>query len=126
VVVAEINGCAKTVQVDTRGPGYRVSHGGTESELLVVAPNVAELTRHMLDKIEPDMSRYLLAPMPGLLVRLNVTEGDEIKAGEELAIVEAMKMENSLRAEQDVIIADVLATEGESLAVDQPILEFKT
>jgi len=126
VVVAEINGCAKTVQVDTRGPGYRVSHGGTESELLVVAPNVAELTRHMLDKIEPDMSRYLLAPMPGLLVRLNVTEGDEIKAGEELAIVEAMKMENSLRAEHDVIIADVLATEGESLAVDQPILEFKT
>ncbi len=63
--------------------------------------------------------------MPGLLVRLRAGEGDEIKAGEELAVVEAMKMENSLRATEDVVVARVLAREGESLTVDQPILEFE-
>jgi propionyl-CoA carboxylase alpha chain len=79
----------------------------------------------MLEKEPPDLSKFLLSPMPGLLVRLAVSEGDEIKAGEELAVVEAMKMENSLRAIEDVTIAKLLANEGETLIVDQPILAFE-
>ena len=71
------------------------------------------------------MSKFLLSPMPGLLVKLTVKEGDEVKAGEELAVVEAMKMENSLRADTDVVIAKVKADQGDSLVVDQPILEFE-
>ena len=84
-----------------------------------------ELAKHMIEKVPPDLSKFLLSPMPGLLVRLTSKEGDEIKAGEELAVVEAMKMENSLRANEDVVIAKVLAAQGESLVVDQPILEFE-
>jgi propionyl-CoA carboxylase alpha chain len=79
----------------------------------------------MIEKEPPDLSKFLLSPMPGLLVRLKIVAGDEIKAGEELAVVEAMKMENSLRATDDVVVAKVLAEEGESLVVDQPILEFE-
>jgi propionyl-CoA carboxylase alpha chain len=79
----------------------------------------------MLEKVPPDLSRFLLSPMPGLLVKLKVAPGDEVKAGEELAVVEAMKMENSLRATDDVVIAKVLAEQGSSLTVDQPILEFE-
>ncbi len=125
LVVAEVNGKLVTVQVDIRGPGYRVFHRGAEFNMLVVTPAAADLTRHMIEKVAPDLSKFLLSPMPGLLVRLTVAAGDEAKAGEELAVVEAMKMENSLRAEEDVIIAKVLATQGESLEVDQPILEFE-
>ena len=79
----------------------------------------------MIEKVPPDLSKLLLSPMPGLLVRLAVTEGEEVKAGEELAVVEAMKMENSLRAESDVVIKAVMAEQGDSLVVDQPILEFE-
>ena len=92
---------------------------------LVLPPEVAELNRHMLEKQPPDLSKFLLSPMPGLLVRVAVSEGDEAKAGEELAVVEAMKMENSLRASEDVRIRRVMADEGASLVVDQPIMEFE-
>jgi propionyl-CoA carboxylase alpha chain len=71
------------------------------------------------------MSKFLLSPMPGLLVKLSVTEGQEVKEGEELAVVEAMKMENSLLATQDGVVGNVQAQQGQSLAVDQIILEFK-
>jgi propionyl-CoA carboxylase alpha chain len=74
--------------------------------------------------VPPDLSKFLLSPMPGLLVRLSVKEGDEVKAGEEIAVVEAMKMENSLRAAADGVVSKVLARQGESLMVDQPIIEF--
>ena len=70
------------------------------------------------------MSKFLLSPMPGLLVRLAVEEGEEVKAGEELAAVEAMKMENSLRAPDTVTVAKILVAEGDNLEVDQPIIEF--
>ena len=79
----------------------------------------------MLYKPPADMSKFLLSPMPGLLVKLSVAEGQEVKEGEELAVVEAMKMENSLRATQDGVIAKVAATEGSSLMVDEIILEFE-
>jgi propionyl-CoA carboxylase alpha chain len=125
LVVADVNGKLVTVQVDVHGPGYLVFHAGTKLDLLVTTPGTAALTRHMLEKQDANTSKFLISPMPGLLVRLSVAEGDEIKAGEELAVVEAMKMENSLRAEQDVKIAKVLAEQGESLEVDQPILEFE-
>jgi len=125
LVHAEVNGRPVTVQLDTHRAGYRLFHRGVELEVLVVTPTEAELTRHMLDKKPPDLSKFLLSPMPGLLVRLLVAEGDEIKAGEELAVVEAMKMENSLRATDDGVVAKILAHEGDSLAVDQPIVEFE-
>ena len=125
LVVADVNGKLVTVQVDLRGAGYRVCHSGTDLDLLITTPRAAELTRYMLEKRLPNLSKFLIAPMPGLLVRLSVAEGAHAKAGEELAVVEAMKMENSLRAEQDVTIAKVLAEEGASLEVDQPILEFE-
>ena len=80
---------------------------------------------YMIEKIPEDMSKFLLSPMPGLLVKLAVAEGDEIKAGEELAVVEAMKMENSLRANEDGVVAKIMAQQGDSLMVDQPIVEFK-
>jgi propionyl-CoA carboxylase alpha chain len=76
-------------------------------------------------KEPPDLSKYLLAPMPGLLTDLAVTAGQEIKAGERLAAIEAMKMENVLRAERDCVVDEVLAKPGESLAVDQPIIRFR-
>jgi propionyl-CoA carboxylase alpha chain len=124
IVQAEVNGHAVSVQLDRHRAGYKVFHRGAELELLVVSPSAAALTGHMLEKVPPDLSKFLLSPMPGLLVRLAVKEGDEVKAGEELAVVEAMKMENSLRALNDGVVAKVLANEGESLMVDQPIVEF--
>ncbi|HYD31803.1 MAG TPA: DUF2118 domain-containing protein, partial [Azospirillaceae bacterium] len=75
-------------------------------------------------KAPPDLSKFLLSPMPGLLVSVAVNEGQEVKAGEELAVVEAMKMENVLRATQDGVVAKIHAQKGASLAVDQIILEF--
>jgi propionyl-CoA carboxylase alpha chain len=80
---------------------------------------------HIPVKAPPDLGRYLLSPMPGLLVSLAVQQGEEVKTGQELAVIEAMKMENVLRAERDGKIARVHATAGASLAVDQAILEFE-
>jgi len=125
LIKSEINGKAAQFQLDRVGLRYRLSHRGSQVEALVVSPRVAELAALMPEKAPPDLSRFLLSPMPGLLVRLLVKTGEEVKAGEELAVVEAMKMENSLRANEDVVIAKVLADQGDSLVVDQPILEFE-
>jgi propionyl-CoA carboxylase alpha chain len=122
---AEINGHLASFQVDHRDAHYRLFHRGVEVDTLVLRPRGAALVALMPEKAPPDLSKYLLSPMPGLLVSVNGAAGDHVKAGEELAVVEAMKMENSLRAPQDVTIAKVLADPGESLQVDQPILEFE-
>ena len=122
---AEIDGEPVLAQVDVESAGYKLFHQGAEVEALVLTAQGAELAQHMIDKVPPDLSRFLLSPMPGLLVRLRVQAGDEAKAGEELAVVEAMKMENSLRAAEDLVVKTVLAQEGDSLEVDQPILEFE-
>ena len=119
-----IEGAGKTVRIARRGPCWRLAHGGGEIEALVLSPRVAELAARMPRKDPPDLSRFLLSPMPGLLVSLAVAEGQEVKAGEELAVVEAMKMENVLRSERDGVIAELHAEPGATLAVDQAILEF--
>ena len=91
----------------------------------VYTVRAAELARLMPHKEPPDLSKYLLSPMPGLLVSLAVTEGQEVKAGETLAVVEAMKMENILKAERDGTVKKIYEQSGASLAVDQMILEFR-
>jgi len=101
-----------------------VSRGGYSARCLVLEPRVAALSHHMIEKVPPDMSKFLVSPMPGLLIRVSVEPGQSVKAGEELAVVEAMKMENVLRAERDGEVAEVFAEEGASLAVDEPIISF--
>ena len=119
-----MDGRLVTVQVERDGIGYRMSYAGAQVTVLVMLPRAAELAKHMLEKTPPDMSKFLLSPMPGLLVSLAVKEGQEVKAGQELAVVEAMKMENLLRAERDGKVASLHAKAGDSLAVDQIIMEF--
>jgi propionyl-CoA carboxylase alpha chain len=116
---------AVTLQIDRAGPRLRLTHGGVTVDCLVLRPRVAELNALMPFKAPPDLSRFLLSPMPGLLVSVAVEVGQEVKSGEELAVVEAMKMENLLRAEQDGVVAAIKAAPGESLSVDQVILEFE-
>ncbi|MFO1350612.1 MAG: acetyl/propionyl/methylcrotonyl-CoA carboxylase subunit alpha [Gammaproteobacteria bacterium] len=119
-----VNGEALSVQIEQRGIGYRLIHDGVPVEVLVLTPRAAEFQALMPVKEPPDLSRFLLAPMPGLLVQLLVREGEEVKSGQPLAVVEAMKMENILRAVQDGKVAILLAKVGDSLSVDQPIIEF--
>ena len=125
LIHANVGGRDITMQIDNDGPAYKLFHRGAEVRALTLTPRAAELNRFMIKKVPPDLSKFLLSPMPGLLVKLEVSVGDEVKAGEELAVVEAMKMENSLRATEDSVVSKVLAEQGETLAVDQPILEFE-
>jgi len=122
---AQINGQQVTVQVERSGSGYKLFYRGAEINALVLSPKAAALNKLMLEKVPADLSKFLLSPMPGLLVKLAVKVGDQVKAGEELAVVEAMKMENSLRAINDGIVAKISADAGDSLMVDQAILEFE-
>ncbi|EGY00928.1 propionyl-CoA carboxylase alpha chain [Nitrospirillum viridazoti Y2] len=120
-----VDGHALAVQVDGTGIGYRLFHGGAELEVQVLTVRAAEFAALMPIKAKPDMSKFLLSPMPGLLVTVAVAVGDEVKAGQELAVVEAMKMENILRAESDGTVKKIAAEKGTSLAVDQIIIEFE-
>ena len=113
------------VQVDRDGGCWRLTHGGASRLVRVLRPRAANLAALMPRKEPPDLSSYLLSPMPGLLTQVLVTSGTPVKAGEELAIVEAMKMENVLRAERDGTVAKLHAQAGDSLSVDQAILEFE-
>jgi propionyl-CoA carboxylase alpha chain len=122
---AQINDESVCVQVERDGSGNKLFYRGAEINALVLSPRAAQLNRLMLEKAPADLSKYLLSPMPGLLVKLAVKVGDQVKAGEELAVVEAMKMENSLRAINDGIVAKISAAAGDSLMVDQAILEFE-
>ena len=124
LIRADVDGRSVCFQLDRVGVRYRLSYRGAQLDALVCEPRAAELSRLMLAKVPPDLSKFLLSPMPGLLVRLAVTVGQELKAGEEIAVVEAMKMENSLRATDDVTVKKILAEQGQSLVVDQPIIEF--
>jgi propionyl-CoA carboxylase alpha chain len=112
------------VQVRPLPNGFHLAHAGASTEARVYTRREAELAALMPEKTASGAGKQLLCPMPGLVKSIQVTAGQEVKAGEPLAIVEAMKMENVLRAERDATIAKVLAKEGESLAVDAVILEF--
>jgi propionyl-CoA carboxylase alpha chain len=91
----------------------------------VQSPHVAELSKFMIEKAPPDLSRMLLAPMPGLLTKLDVAVGDKVEPGQPVAVMEAMKMENILRAPKAAIVKATPAKAGDSLAVDQVIVEFE-
>jgi len=119
------NGEPVCLQLQRIGWRYRVIHWGTQVDIEVLNARDAHLLSLMPDKPKPDLSRFLLSPMPGLLAELCVKVGQEVKAGEKLAVIEAMKMENVLRAEADGVVKEVRAVQGDSLAVDQAILEFK-
>ena len=123
-----VNGQPFAAQVE-RGVGknplaIRVAHNGTRLDALVLSPRAAELHALMPYKAPPDMSRFVLSPMPGLLVEVAVQPGQKVQAGERVAVIEAMKMENVLFAVADGVVGKVLAATGESLSVDQPIVEF--
>jgi propionyl-CoA carboxylase alpha chain len=112
------------VQIDAVGTGWRLIHEGGQAEALVLTPRQAELYALMPVKAAPDTSKFLLSPMPGLLASVAVSEGQEVKTGEALAVVEAMKMENVLRATRDGTVKTLHAKAGDSLRVDQKIIEF--
>jgi propionyl-CoA carboxylase alpha chain len=112
------------VQIDALASGWRLINEGGQAEALVLTPRQAELYALMPVKAAPDTSKFLLSPMPGLLASVAVSEGQEVKAGEALAVVEAMKMENVLRAVQDGTVKTLHAKAGDSLRVDQKIIEF--
>jgi propionyl-CoA carboxylase alpha chain len=120
-----INGEEIFVQVERDRQTYRLFHGGSQADVSIVTPRAAELLKYMLVKAQPDMSRFLLSPMPGLLVSVAVKEGDAVNAGEELAVVEAMKMENTLYAQRDGVVAKINYQPGASLAVDDKIMELE-
>ncbi len=120
-----VNGEPFTMQLERRKLAYRLFHWGTQVDLTVLRARAAELLSLMPEKQAPDMSKFLLSPMPGLLREVAVTVGQEVKAGEKLAVIEAMKMENILKAEQDGKVKKVSAAAGESLSVDQIIIEFE-
>jgi propionyl-CoA carboxylase alpha chain len=119
-----LTGTEICIQVERRDMIYRLFHWGSQADVMVMSPRVADLQTLMPEKAPPDLSKYLLSPMPGLLTKIAVQVGQEVKAGEELAVIEAMKMENVLRADQDAKVAKILAAAGDSLAVDQAIIEF--
>ena len=122
--IGQVNGTDVCMMLERKNRTYRLFHCGTQVDAMVLTAKAAELLACMPKKEPPDMSNFLLSPMPGLLSHLMVDVGSEVKRGQDLAIVEAMKMENVLRAERDGTVAKSLATVGETLAVDQPILEF--
>ena len=122
---ASVNGRQIAAQVERLGLFYRLQFDGVRIDSLVLTPQAAEMQKLMPFKEPPDMSKFLLSPMPGLLVDVAVTVGQKVEAGQRLAAIEAMKMENVLVATQDGVVAEVMAAKGESLAVDQEILRFE-
>ncbi|MFQ3666311.1 MAG: DUF2118 domain-containing protein, partial [Sphingomonadaceae bacterium] len=124
VLEAEVDGVSVALQVDRSGSGTTLTHAGRQYRFRLLTPRAAELAGFMLPKVAPDLSRYLLCPMPGLVVSIAVAEGDRVEAGQPLATVEAMKMENILRAEKAGTVLKLHARPGDSLAVDAVILEF--
>ncbi|OHT18272.1 acetyl-CoA carboxylase biotin carboxylase subunit [Edaphosphingomonas haloaromaticamans] len=126
LVEAIVDGEELAIRVERRRTGaWRFTTRGASHALSVLPPRIADLSHHMIEKVPPDLSRFLLCPMPGLITAIHVKAGDRVEAGQPLAVVEAMKMENILRAEKAATVARVAAAPGESLAVDAVILEFE-
>jgi propionyl-CoA carboxylase alpha chain len=125
LIDAEIGETPLAVKVAKTRTGFTLTTRGAIHKVRVLPAHVAPLAAYMIDKIPPDMSRFLLCPMPGLLVQLNVVAGEKVEAGQPLAVVEAMKMENILRAEKSGVVKSLSAAAGDSLAVDAVILEME-
>jgi propionyl-CoA carboxylase alpha chain len=120
-----INEALVSIKVDKIPSGFRVRHNGADLKVLIRNERQFQLSKYMLEKIAPDMSKFLLCPMPGMLVSVNVSVGEEVQEGQSLCVVEAMKMENVLRAEKKGIIKSINTEPGMSLAVDETIIEFE-
>ena len=120
-----VDGRKRTVQVRRIGRNWELQTRGASHKVQVLSPHVAGLSKYMIEKPAPDLSRLLLAPMPGLLTRLDVAVGDKVEPGQPVAVMEAMKMENILRAPKSATVKATPATAGDSLAVDQVIVEFE-
>jgi len=120
-----IDGRSRTVKVMKSGRGWTLNTHGASHKVQVLPPHVAELSKHMIEKPAPDLSRLLLAPMPGLLTKLDVKVGDKVEPGQPVAVMEAMKMENILRAPKAATVKATPAKAGDSLAVDQVIMELE-
>ncbi len=125
LVRATVEGRERVVKVGPITQGFRLRYRGADLRVTVLTPRQAELAALMPEKAPPDTSRLLLCPMPGLVARIDVAEGDEVQDGQSLCMVEAMKMENVLRAERKGRIARILAKPGDSLGVDDVIMEFE-
>jgi propionyl-CoA carboxylase alpha chain len=120
-----VDGRPHIVQVRRVGRDWEIQTRGASHRVKVMTPHVADLSRHMIEKEPPDLSRLLIAPMPGLLTKLDVKVGDTVEAGQPVAVMEAMKMENILRATKAATVKATPAKPGDSLAVDQVIVEFE-
>jgi propionyl-CoA carboxylase alpha chain len=120
-----VDGRHRIVQVRRAGRDWELQTRGASHRVQVLSPHVAELAKYMIEKVPPDLSRLLLAPMPGLLTRLDVAVGDKVEPGQPVAVMEAMKMENILRAPKAATVKATPAKAGDSLAVDQVIVEFE-
>ena len=125
LIEAEVGEIVYGIKLAVTRAGFRLTTRGAIHQVQVLPAKVAPLTQHMIEKVPPDLSRFLICPMPGLLVSLNVKVGDKVEAGQPLAVVEAMKMENILRAEKSATVKSINAQQGESLAVDAVILELE-
>ena len=125
LILAEIAGKPLSVKIAKTANGFALNSHGATHKARILPAHVAQHAVHMIEKIPPDLSKYLLCPMPGLLVALHVAEGDAVVEGQPLAVVEAMKMENILRAEKNGVVKSVEAAQGDSLAVDAVILELE-
>ena len=122
---ARVDGDVLVMKAKRTTGGFRVRYRGADLDVKVLLPGVAALWHLMPKKVPPDLSRFLLCPMPGQVVRIDVSEGDVVEDGQTLAIVEAMKMENVLKAEKRARIARVRVAAGAVLAVDEVIMEFE-
>ncbi|MCX7267096.1 MAG: acetyl/propionyl/methylcrotonyl-CoA carboxylase subunit alpha [Sphingomonadales bacterium] len=125
IIEAEVDGDELAVKITKTRNGFNLSTRGAKHVARVLPGHIAHLAAHMIEKIPPDLSKFLICPMPGLLTTLHVGEGDIVEAGQPLAVVEAMKMENILRAEKTGTVKLVNAKAGDSLAVDAVILEME-
>jgi propionyl-CoA carboxylase alpha chain len=120
-----VDGTPLVLKIGKISGGFRVRYRGADIKVHVRTPRQAELAALMPEKVAPDTSKYLLCPMPGLIVKIDVAEGDEVQEGQALCTVEAMKMENILRAERKGVVKAIKAIAGDSLAVDEVIMEFE-
>ena len=125
LIDAEIDDQPLAVKILRTRAGFKLTTRGGSHHVRVLPAHVAPFAAHMIEKVPPDLSKFLLSPMPGLLVALHVAAGDKVEAGQPLAVVEAMKMENILRAGKTGVVKSIAAAQGESLSVDQVILELE-